>query len=123
MTALARVGSGHHVAAGPPPRGDDAVDRRRREVRTVGEHDDRRFRFGGERLETAAKRRARPALPLRAVHGLRRRVERVRPDYHQHTLDRAGANSLEDGLDQEALFGRAEASRAAGSQNDRRNRH
>ena len=121
MAALAAVGCGHDLAAGLPPRADDAVDRRRRKVGTVGEHDDRGLRVGGERLETAAKRRARPELPLRAVHGLCRRVERVRSHHDEHTLDRAGADSLEDGLDQDALLGRAEPSRAAGSQHDRGN--
>ena len=46
---------------------DHAVDRLRAQVWAVAEHDHRSLCLGRQRLETAAKRRAGTALPLRAA--------------------------------------------------------
>ena len=59
MAALAAVGGGDDRAALGPPGGDHALDRLRREVGPVGEHDDRRLDVVAELLEPA-RRATRP---------------------------------------------------------------
>ena len=55
MTALAAVGGGDDVAGPGPPRLDHSVDRARREIGAVGQHDYRRFGLRRERLKAAAQ--------------------------------------------------------------------
>ena len=67
MEPDAVVRGGDRIRALRSPDVDHAVDRLRAQVWAVAEHDDRSLGLGRQRLETAAKRRAGTALPLRAA--------------------------------------------------------
>ena len=63
MPAVARVGRGDDPTL-LSPRVEHSLDGGRRQVGAVREDDDRSFDVVRERVEPAAKRRTRPALPL-----------------------------------------------------------
>jgi hypothetical protein len=67
MAAYAGVARRDDVPSTVSPRCHDALDRGRREVRAVGEDDDRRVGVVAERGEPAAKRRSRAPLPAGTV--------------------------------------------------------
>ena len=99
-------------------RGDDPIDRCRRELRAVDEHDDRRLDIRSERSQTAPERCARPELPVRAANDALARGDLVRAENDHDLVDAARAHALEDGLEQEALLRRAEARRGSGCKDD-----
>jgi hypothetical protein len=117
MAALAAVAGCEYVVSVGPPGPDDAVDRRRREVRAVGEDDDRRLGLVRERQEAAAERRARAALPVGAQHDRRARLEGVGARDDDHLVHGGGAHPRQHLLDQEPLLGRS-ARRGAGREHD-----
>ena len=77
----------------------DSLDRLGAQVGAVREHDDRRLRPLGQRLEPAAERCARPALPGLAARDAGRpggvRVERIGALDHDDLVDRARRQSRE----------------------------
>ena len=113
MAAVAAVARGDDRRAALAPGCDDAVDRRRGELRPVGEHDHRRLDLRAERGEPAAERGARPALPVRAGDGA---FELVRTRDDHDLID--AAESLEHGGEEQALLRRAEPRRGAGREDD-----
>lgn len=119
MEANTPVRGGDDVRAALAPGRDHALDRLRREVRPVGEHDHRRLRLGGERAEPAAQRRADPALPLLAAHRAGIGLHVVRPEHDHDVVDGAAAEPGQDFGKEDPLLGGAEPRRGAGGQDDR----
>ena len=76
--------------------------------RAVGEDDDRRLGLVGERVEPAAKRRSRPALPLRRTHDLVF-LQPVRPGDDHDLVD--GARGARAAREEQPLLRRAEPRR------------
>jgi len=119
MEANASVGGGDHVRIARAPGRDDALDRLRREVRPVGEHDHSRLRLGGERAKAAPQRRADPELPLLAAHRAGIGLHVVRAEHDNDVVDGAAAEPGEDFGEEDPLLGGAEPRRGAGGQDDR----
>ena len=114
QTALAsRTGCSRvppYVAAttGPAPArqaGDHAVDGLGREVRPVAEDDDRGLGLLVERVQAAAQRSARPALPVATVDGRRARLDLVRTEDDEHAVDGAGRTRSSTGSSRSACLG------------------
>jgi hypothetical protein len=118
MAAVARVARRDRVGAGRAPGRDDAIDRGRREVGTVGEDDNGGFDLRAERFEAAAKRRAGAALPVRTVDDPGVGVERVGAADHHDLVDLARAHALEHARQQQALLRSAEPGRGACREDD-----
>ena len=97
---------------------NDAVDRCRREVRAVGEDDDRRLSLVREGQEATTARGARAALPVGAQDDRRARLERMGARDDDHLVHGRGAHPLQHLPDQEALLGRSEPRRGAGREHD-----
>src|SRR5688572_30912918 len=113
MAADAAVARRDERIAALAPRREHTLDRRRGEVGAVREHDHGRLDAVVERGETAAERRARPALPVRAVD---RALERVRSRDDDDLID--SRQPLEDGGEEEALLRRAEPRRRPGGEDN-----
>ena len=109
MAPVALVGRGHDLGAALLPDLEHAVDRGRRQVRAVGEHDDRGLDVVAERLQAAAERCASSALPLGAVDRSRGCLDLVSAQDDEDVVDRARAYAFEDRLEQDALLDIAEA--------------
>ena len=113
------VRGGDSVGVRLSPRRYHAVDRPRVELRPVAEHDHRGVHVVPERVETAAKRRAGPALPPGAVNDSGIRFHSVGPEYDHEVVDRTCAYAVEHSRQQHALLRRAEPCRGAGREDDR----
>ncbi len=119
MAAIARVGGGDDIRTVRPPGFDDAIDRLRVQVRSVGEHDDRGLDVRAERGKPAAKRRARAAFPVGAVDDARVSRYRVCTGHDDNVVHGAGgAHAGEHTGQQERLLRRPEAGRSAGGEDD-----
>ena len=108
------------LGAGLPPGRDHAVDRRRGELRAVGEDDDSCLGVRRERLEAAAKRCAGASLPVVAVDDAGVGLEGVCPGHDDDLVDTARADALEDERQEQSLLRRAEPARGAGREHDGR---
>ena len=112
------VGGGDDVSALAPPRLDHPVDCTRVEVGPVGEYDDRRLGFRGQRGKPAAQRRSRALLPLGTANAVR--VELVRPGHDDDPVDHGRPHGVEHTRQELHLlrWGRAVAGRRPGGEHD-----
>lgn len=99
MEPDASVGRGDHVLVVCPPGRDDAVDRFRRELRAIGEHDHGRLGLARERTQAAAKRGAWAALPLGTENRPRGGLDFVRAEHDDHIVDAAPADAFKNRLE------------------------
>ena len=98
----------------------DAVDRLRGQLQTVGEDDHGGVGSGCQRRQAAPERRAGAQLPFRAVHHPHLvEPERVRPGDDDDLVDRCQSQPFQDARQQELLLGRAESGSGSGSEDDR----
>ena len=104
MEADPAVRRGDPVGPRLPPDGDHAVDRARVNVGPVSEDDDRRVDLLAERVETAAQRRSRTALPVRAVHDPCMDLDVVCAEDDNDVVHRARAHPLEDSRQKNMLL-------------------
>ena len=118
MAALAAVARGDDRLAALTPRGDHALDRLRREVGAVREHDD--GGLGVERGQATAERRPRPSLPVGTADDARVGVDLVRPEDDDDLVYGGAAESLQNLRKEEPLLRRAEPGSRARREDDAR---
>ena len=119
MPAVAAVRRRHDLRTALAPDVEHAVDRGRRQVRAVGEHDDGGLDVVAEGSQAAPERRSAAALPLGAANDPCGRLDIVRAEHDDHVFGRARAHSFENRLEQSALLDVSEAPRRSGREHDR----
>jgi hypothetical protein len=100
MEPLTAVAGGDDRSSTGVPALDDAVDRVRVQVRSVGEDDDRRLRLFRKFLEPAAQGGARAAFPFQTLDRPRLRLDLVGADDDDHVVYQARTHALEHGREQ-----------------------
>ena len=118
MAAHCAVARGEHGCATRPPRLDDAVDRRRRDVRPVAEDDDGSFGLRAQRVQAAPERCAGPPTPIGAANDALRGLDLVRAGDDDELVDRARADALEYRIEEQPLLRRSEPRGCAGREDD-----
>ena len=116
MTARAAVARGDDPLALLAPRRDHALDRLRREVGPVGEHD--HGGLGVERGQAAAEGGSGASLPVGAADDARVGLDVVRAEDDDDVLDGGAPEPLQDLGQEELLLRRAEAACRACSEDD-----
>lgn len=121
MQTLAAVRCGDDLGRALTPDLEDSVDSAGRKIRPVREDDHGGSGSRWKRTQAAAERRSLAALPVGAVHDSGVGLDVVSSRDDEDVVDRALTDAFEDGAEQDALFGRAEASRRTGGEDDRAN--
>jgi len=124
VAAGSAVRGSDQLASPRAPCSEDATDRLCGEVGSVGQHDDRSLDVVAEGCEPAAKRCARPTLPVRAAYepdaswlGATKR-ELVRAFHDDDLVDRRFRESREDVAEEEPLLRCPEPARLTCGEDD-----
>ena len=119
MAPLAPVARRHDRLSLLAPGFDHAVDRLRSEVGPVGQDDDRCLGVRSQRLEPAAERGARAAIPLGTADDARIGFDVVRAEHDDDVVHRAPAHLHEHLGEEKPLLRGTEARRRPGGEDDR----